>query len=371
MGIIDKFGHFNAYQKTRLGWLDYNISPPTLTVSSSGIYSIDAYETVSTNPKALRILKSVDASTGTKSWYWVEFRRPVGFDGFVSTNTNLLNGVVFHQQSDSSAAETYLLDMTPGSSNLQFDPALVVGRSFSDTNAGLTVSVLSTSSTAATVSVSFGPQLCVRGNPSLTVSPSASQWVSPGTTVSYQVSVTNNDSAGCAASSFDLQAGVPVGWFGLFDDSTLALSSGASASTTLRVTSPTSAPNGYYTIGVKAANSSASVYAASLSVTCAIMSGLDVSVSSDRDSYTASQTATITAGVTSAGVAVSGVNVAFTITKPNGVKVNGKATTGANGTAIFKYRFNKQKDPVGIYQVAAGASLNGVIGSGVTSFTLK
>ena len=371
MGIVDKFGHFNAYQKTRLGWLNYNVSPPILTVSSSGVYSIDAYETIGTNPKALRILKAVDPSTGAKTWYWMEFRQPIGFDGFVSTNNNLLNGVVFHQQSDSSAAENYLLDMSPGSISLQFDPALVAGQSFSDTNAGVTFSVLSVSSTGATVSVSFGPQLCVRANPSLSISPSASQWVSPGTTVNYQVSLTNNDNGGCFASSFDLQSTVPSGWSVALDNSTITLSSGASTTTTLRVTSPSSATNGYYTIGLKVLNNSANSYAASGTATCSIMSGLDVAVVSDQASYTAGQTATINARVTSSGALVSGATVAFTITKPNGVKATGKVTADANGAAVFKYRFNKQKDPVGTYQVSAGASVNGVVGSGVTSFVLK
>ena len=371
MGIIDKSGHFNAYQKTRLGWLNYGISPPTLTVSSSGVYSIDAYETAGSNPKALRIRKSIDPATGMETWYWIEFRRPLGFDSFVSTNSNLLNGVVVHQQSDSSGAENYLLDMTPGSSNLQFDPALVVGQSFSDANAGVTLSVLSVSSSGATVGISFGPQLCVRGNPSVTISPSTSQWVSPGSTVSYQVSLTNNDSGGCAASSFDLQSTAPTGWSALFDNSTITLSSGAKGSTTLRVTSPSSAANGYYTIGVNAANSTLGSYVNSCTVTCSIMSGLSVAVVTNQESYATNQSASITASVTSAGAPVSGATVAFTITKPNGTKATGSATTGATGSAVFKYRFNKQKDPKGTYQVAAGANFNGALGSGVTSFTLK
>jgi len=101
------------------------------------------------------------------------------------------------------------------------------------------------------------------------------------------------------------------------------------------------------------------------------MSGLDFSVVSDQASYTSSQTATLTANVSAAGTPVSGAKVSFTITKPNGSKVTGSATADANGSAKYRYRFNKQKDPVGIYQVAAGASLNGVVGSGVTSFSLQ
>jgi hypothetical protein len=101
------------------------------------------------------------------------------------------------------------------------------------------------------------------------------------------------------------------------------------------------------------------------------MSGLGVSVTSDRQSYTRNQTATVTGVVSAGGSLVSGANVSFTMTKPNGAKVTGSATTGANGSAVFKYRFNKQKDPVGTYQVAAGANMNGVIGTGVVSFSVQ
>jgi hypothetical protein len=238
MGIIAKGGHFNAYQKTRLGWLNYNISPPIVTVSTSGTYIIDAFETANGNPKALKILKSTDATTGAKTWYWVEVRKPVGFDAFVSTNSNLLGGIVFHQQSDASGAENYLLDMTPGSSDLQFDPALLAGQSFTDTNAGITFTVVSVGSTSATVNVSFGPQPCIRANPTVSISPSTTQWVSAGATVNYQVSITNKDSAGCSAAAFNLQSTVPAGWAGLLDSATVALGPASTATTTLHVALP-------------------------------------------------------------------------------------------------------------------------------------
>jgi hypothetical protein len=370
MGIIAKGGHFNSYQKSRLGWLNYTISPPIVTVTTSGSYGIDAYETANSNPKALKILKSTDVTTGAKTWYWVEVRKPIGFDGFVSGNSNLLNGVVFHQQSDKSGAENYLLDMTPGSTSLQFDPALLPGQSFTDTEAGIIFTVLSVSSTGAVVNVSFGPQSCIRANPVVSVSPSTSQWVPPGSTVDYKVSVTNNDSAGCSGSSFDLQSSVPAGWSSLFDTSTLVPGPGSSATTTLHVASPSTTPGGYYNIGVTASNSGNSSYSGTSSVTCSILSGLNVTVTSDQASYSSSQTAILNATVTTAGSSISGAAVSFTITKPNGTKVTGSGTTGTNGVATFKYRFNKQKDPAGIYQVAAGANWSGAIGSGGTSFSL-
>jgi hypothetical protein len=280
-----------------------------------------------------------------------------------------MNGVMVHTSVDPYGRDNYLLDMTPGTSSFS-DAALTAGRSYNDPNTNVTITPLSVSNSGASVSVSFGPQPCVQANPSMSLSPATSEWASAGSTVSYQVSVTNNDS-GCSSANFNLQASVPSGWSAAFENPTVSLVPGASATVNVSVTSPSSAPDGFYNIGVTGVNAAASNYSASGSVTCSIMSGLAVSVASDQASYTRNQSATITSVVTAGGSPVAGASVSFTMTKANGSKVTGMATTGANGSAVFKYRFNKQKDPVGMYQVAADANLNGVVGSGAASFSVK
>jgi hypothetical protein len=67
---------------------------------------------------------------------------------------------------------------------------------------------------------------------------------------------------------------------------------------------------------------------------------------------------------------VANANVAFTITKSSGAVVTGSATTGSNGTAVYKMRLKKQ-DPVGLYQAAAVATKDGQSGSGGTTFTVQ
>jgi len=366
MGQPGITGHFNAYQKERLGWLGYGSSPPLTTVTSSGTYWLDPYESAGTNAKALKILKSTDPTTGKSTWYYVEFRRPAGFDGFISGNSNVMNGVMIHMGTD-SAGYNYLLDLTPDTSSWS-DAALDSGRSYNDPGSNVTISTVSVSNSGASVSVAFGPQPCMAANPSLTMSP-ASVWVSGGAVVNYQLTVTNNDT-GCSASNFSVRATVPAGWSATLDNPLVTINPGSSATVNLSVASPVSALDGYYTIAANAANN-ANSYQSSASVTCSIMSGLGVSVGSDQSSYTRSQTATLTSNVTAAGSPVSGAAVNFTITKTNGTKVSATATTDTTGTAVYKYRFNKQKDPVGTYQVAAGANMNGVVGSGATSFVVK
>jgi hypothetical protein len=373
--ILDLIGgnntkHFNAFQKERLGWLGYNSSPPITTVQSSGTYWLDPYESVGSNPKALKILKSTDPTTGKKTWYYVECRQAVGFDSPLSTN--ILNGVVVHTGSESSAAEIYLLDMTPQSStwNDWGDPALDVGHSFTDPNAGVTITTLSSGSTGAAVNVSFGPLTCTRSNPTGAISPSQSQWVPSGTSVTFTVSVTNNDNAGCTASSFNMSASVPSGWTAGFFAPTLTISPGSSATTTLQVTSPATATDGFYNVGVIAANSSATSYSASVSATYVIMSSLSVAVSTNQSSYSRNQTAYVTTLVSADGLPVSGAGVTFTIRKSNGTVVTGSATTGSNGSAVYKYKF-KRSDPLGAYQAASVANMNALSGSATTSFMVQ
>jgi hypothetical protein len=270
-------GHFNAFQKERLGWLNYDISPPITAVQADGVYWVAPYEANNSDPKALKILKSTDSTTGKSTYYYVEHRTATGFDSFVSSNGNVLSGVVIHTGSESSANSSYLLDMTADTSSWN-DPALVVGQSYSDPDAGVTITVLSADSLGASVSVTFagggggGGTTCVQSNPTVSISPSGTQSVLPGALVSYTVSVANNDNSSCSSSTFNLSAAVPSGWTGSLGSASLSVSPGASASTTLQVTSSGSAAPGSYSVGVTATDSASPSYSGSASVTVEVQS---------------------------------------------------------------------------------------------------
>jgi M6 family metalloprotease-like protein len=64
-------GHYNAFQKEKLGWL-----PPTsiVEVTESGRYFLTPYESPGFGPKMLRMQRQAD------SWLTVEYRTPTGFD---------------------------------------------------------------------------------------------------------------------------------------------------------------------------------------------------------------------------------------------------------------------------------------------------
>jgi hypothetical protein len=109
----------------------------------------------------LKILKSTDPVTGEKTWYYAEYRQAIGFDSFLASNANVLNGVLIRSASEASANSSFLLDMTPGSlpGTVDFlDSALVVGESFSPADAEFTITTQWADGDQAAVSVSLVPE---------------------------------------------------------------------------------------------------------------------------------------------------------------------------------------------------------------------
>jgi len=95
-----------------------------------------------------------------------------------------------------------------------------------------------------------------------------------------------------------------------------------------------------------------------------------VTASTDQPSYERGQTVSVTAKVTSGGVAVASTAVSFTVTKSNGVVVASTATTGTDGTAVYKFHLRK-RDPVGNYRAAAVTTINSMSASAATAFTVQ
>ena len=256
-------GHYDAFQKERLGWLGSAASPIT-TVLTDSTYTLEAYEIAGSAPKALKILKSTDPSTGQRTWYYVESRQAIGFDAALAAQIpNVTAGVMIHTGSESSGDSSYLLDMTPESASWDWrDAALVVGQSFNDPEAGVTITTEWVTGTGAAVTVRF--------------------------------------------------------------DTAVTASTASTA----------------------------------------------VTVATDQPSYTSTQQVSITTTVMSGGSPVAGASVTLTVTKASGAVVMANATTGSDGTAVYKLRLKKQ-DPIGTYQVGAVARTSGQSGSAATTFTVR
>jgi M6 family metalloprotease-like protein len=151
-------GHFNAFEKQRLGWLDDGVSPPIHAATKSGRYSIEPYASQSVGTKAIRVPRGVD-SYGQPSYYYIEYRQPIGADSVLATG-NMTKGVMVRLGSDGDPESSYQLDMTPNSSTNSVtemaDGALAVGATYSDAAAGVSFTLVSADANGATVDVVVG-----------------------------------------------------------------------------------------------------------------------------------------------------------------------------------------------------------------------
>lgn len=371
---------YNAFQKERLGWLNYGTSPSIQTVSSSGTYTIYPYEQTSAGPNALKVLKSTDPTTGIKTWYYVEARQPIGFDSFLTDDSsyytqNETTGILFHLGTDANGNSSDALDMTPATSTSGgwFDPSLVVGQSFSDSVAGVTFTPTAVSGSGATVQITIDGSSCTAANPSINLSPSQTQYVTSGTAVSFTVTVTDNDSSGCAPATFNLGGALPSGWAGVWNAVGLTLSPAKSGSATLTVTSPVGTADGSYNVAVNAINASAGSYSGSATATYIINAvPLNVSLSTNQSSYLPGQTVAVAVTMLYGTAPDVGANVSVTVTNPSGKKTTLSGMTGSNGVASLNYKLSKGA-PAGTYQAQYGPAVSGAasIAGASAKFTVQ
>jgi len=361
---------FNAYQKERLGWLNYGGSPAIQTVSASGTYTINPYEQAGSGPRALKVLKSTDPTTGAKTWYYLEARQALGFDAFLTNPANYTQnettGVLFHQGTDGNSDSSDLLDMTPSTPTVTgwLDMSLAAGQTYQDSSAGVTITTMAANSAGATVQISLNGSSgssCTPSNPTVSVSPSQTQSVTSGTAVGFTVSVTDNDSSSCAPATFNLASTLPSGWTGTWSVGALSLSPGKSGSATLIVASPVGTADGSYNVGVSATNSTSSSYGGSGAATYVINAApLTIGLATNQSNYLPGQTVAIAVTMLYGTTPDAGASVTATVSSPNGRATTLSATTGSNGVALLNYKLPNNA-AAGTYsvQAQAGAARSG------------
>ncbi len=197
-------------------------------------------------------------------------------------------------------------------------------------------------------------------NPTVSISPLQSLYVTSGTPVNFTVSVKNNDSSACPAATFNLSDSLPAGWTGLWNTSALTLSAGTSGSATLTVTSPAGTVNGFYNIRASATSVSTVSYTASASATYVISTPapLSTKVSTNQSSYNSGQVVYVSVTLLSGSSPDVGASVNVNMAKSNGTVVSLSGITGSNGVAVLNYRL-KGWDPAGTYSVTASAASTG------------
>jgi hypothetical protein len=226
MGLATrKLRQINAPHKEQMGWLS---GLQLENVTASGYYDVAPLELDGQAAVAAQALKI--SKPDTNETYYLSYRRPLGFDINLSTQL-YLDQLSIHRWS--GASNTYLMAVLPD------------GDSFVDVFNGVTVRQVGHTDQYATVHVEFdgGSSNCHTSQPSMVASPT-SQSGTPGTSLSYSVTVTNEDSGDCAASSFLLETAAPLEWQATLSDDLMLLAPGETAQTAMSVTSPATAVDG-------------------------------------------------------------------------------------------------------------------------------
>ncbi len=137
MGASTRMHH--ARHQALLGY-----TMPTQQVSTSGTYTIAPMEGAG-SPRLLKI------ALGTNVDLWLEYRQPTArFDNWISTDPFVMG--VGMRTTASYSSQSYVLDATPGTTTFN-DAPLAAGQTFLDPVSGSRITVVSVTSTAATVEI--------------------------------------------------------------------------------------------------------------------------------------------------------------------------------------------------------------------------
>jgi len=321
-------------------------------VQSSGTYTLQPLET---NPPGLQGLK-IQRNATTGEYLWVEYRQPVGsYDSTIGFMN--FGGALIHYQSPTTGKHTNVVDFTASDVGSWYNTVLAPGQTWTDAYSNVSISVLGATPGGLTLSVSYGGGggSCTSSEPTVAITPPDPS-IYPGQTASYTVSVTNNDSSGCGASTISLGSAEPTGWSTSLSASTLNLNPGQSSSVVLGKGAPLGTSAGTYAVNVNASKGTANG-SGSANATVVTAPALAVTLSVANTTFTAPGTVSLTAAVTNGGSPASGANVTFTVRTPNGGTAMQSATTNSSGLATWNYRLNG-KSLAGSYSATAQASLS-------------
>lgn len=226
----------NGANRVMAGWQP---TGSVLDVTGGGSYTVASVSdsSIVAIPQVLRLPKADTAET-----YYVSLRQATGYDSTLAAQ--YVNTLSVHRATGTLPTRTYLMQV------------LAAGQSFTDTVNGITITSQGVSGDMGTASVSLAAPVCARITPSVTLSP-ASQTAAPGATVQYTLTVQNNNTAACGASTFNLSQVVPAGFTGALSATSVSLGIGASGSVNWSATSASTVAVGTYGLDVTAADASA------------------------------------------------------------------------------------------------------------------
>lgn len=245
----------NGPHQEQMGWR----SPDMITtVTQGGTFDIAPLELSAAQALAPQVLKF--AKPDSDETYYLSYRQPIGFDANLSTS--LTERLHIHLYKGNGGKTTLL-------------SGLLVGASFVDDVNGITVTHVSHMPDYATVQVqidgSTPTPTCTPTTPLVRLSP-FSQSANAGSTLTYSVSITNNDNSACANSTFTLNDNIQSGWTGTLSPSSLSLAPGQTGTATLSVTSSVTAVASSYAVGVTIVDASEAAHTATGSADYVVLS---------------------------------------------------------------------------------------------------
>jgi M6 family metalloprotease-like protein len=352
------FGHYAAPHKQRMGWLSgSNVE----SVENNAGRTILPFETPTGGLQALKVRRG----TGNNAWLWLEYRQNTGqYDS--SLNSQVFTGALVHYEDSTTGTHTHLLDFTK--STTSYADAALTG-TWTDPYSNVSLTVSNASSSGLSVNVFYGPVPCVRAQPTVTVSP-ANPSAYSGTAVNYTVTVVNNDSSGCAATSFNMSGTVQAGWGAQFSPSSVVVNPTQSGIATMTVNVPALFTPGTYPVNATASAAEHTDVAAGAN--CTVMAPpepLLVSLTASPTTVAARSNVAISATVVrqNGGAPVANASVTFKVNRPSGTST-ATVMTNASGVASWNYKAQQK----GTHSVTATATANGATAtSGTVTITAK
>jgi hypothetical protein len=203
----------------------------------------------------------------------LSFRQPYGFDG--SLATTYLSGLSIHRHAgNGSASKTIWVD------------TLADGENYADTANGLSITQLSHTDSSVSIQVDLTPT-CTPNKPTVSATPQ-SQTDLAGSTLNYDLTITNNDTAICPDSSWSLATQIPAGWSNGLTSSMVTIAPGSTATVKWQVSSASTSANGNYTLTVNLTDSTTITHDSSIAANYSVTTPSDTQPPTTPSGLTAS-----------------------------------------------------------------------------------
>ena len=337
------FGHYSTPNKVKLNWFTQSTQAPT--VQSNGVFNVVPFEQATPGKQGLKIQRG----TGNNAWLWLEYRQPIGL--YDSTlNSQVFSGAVVHYEEGANSYSN-LLDFTPETAAWT-DPALTVGKTWTDPYSNVSIQVQSASANGLAVAVSYGALPCVRAAPTVAISPSNPSGA-PGANLNYTVTVTNKDSAGCPPATFLPGTTAPTGWTTTYSTSGLTISPGSSAPFTMTKAIPSGTPAATYAANAIVSDANHNQTAPASATVTAPLPALTATLTGPTTVAAIRSNVTLTAKVLSGVNAAANATVTFRVTQPGGSVTAKSVLTNSTGTASYSFKVTE----AGSYSAGATAVL--------------